>query len=291
MTNQTIDRISNSNSFLDLFNMLKKICKKETHVSTLAYFDRISQEYNTNTGFGIAMVKPFPLEKGQSEYKLSCYFFGDIKVNENDIVLVVFSDFDFTGNINSEASKGIPQVNNSTLNHELSFGILLPFNGSGGSLDDYYTKSQIDSMINDLNDKIAELDARPIFSNKYKNMLDTANTKGNSILVMTNSNGMLDPSILPTSPVGNITNNDFTLDITKTDNAINIDTKVIRQVDTLPPINGEEKILENVIYVVNNNDETRAYIYDSNAVAYKAIDNFENNIKNIKIIDGNLKGE
>lgn len=285
MTNQTINRLSSSNSFLDLFNMLKKVCKKETHVSTLAYFDRISQEYNNNTGFGVAEVKPFPLEKGQSEYKLSCYFFGDIKVNENDMVLVIFSDFDFTGNINSDASKGIPKITNNLLNHELSFGILLPFNGTGGSLDDYYTKDQIDKMINDLNDKIAELDARPIFSEKYKNMLDNANTSGKNILIMTDDNGMLDPSILPTSSVGNITNEDKTLEISKKDNAININTKVIRRVSVLPDYNDA---LENVIYVLDNKDETRGYIYDKSAVAYKVIDNFDNNIKKIKIINGNL---
>ena len=285
MDNRTIERLSSTNSFLDLFYMLKRISKKETHVSTLAYFDRIIQGYNKSVGFGIAEVKPFPLEKGQTEYKLNCYFFADVEINQNDMVLVVFSDFEFSGNLNSTASIGTPQVTNSTLNHDLSFGIMLPFNGTGGSLDDYYTKEQIDKMINDINDKLAELDARPIFTANYKAMLDNASTTGKNVLIMTNENGMLDPSLLPTSPVGHITNTDGTLDITKDDNSLNINTKVVQQVTELPKVVDAKP---NVIYVLKNDDGIRGYVYNPDVAGYNVIDNFDNNIKKIKVINGNL---
>lgn len=85
--------------------------------------------------------------------------------------------------------------------------------------------------------------------------------------------------------VVNLTNTDDTLEITQSKTSTNINTKVIQQVSDLPKVTEAKS---NIIYVLKNSDGTRGYIYNPDIVGFEVIDNFDNNIKKIKIINGNL---
>lgn len=84
-----------------------------------------------------------------------------------------------------------------------------------------------------------------------------------------------------------IKNTDGTLEITNDSETYTttIDSKVVQQVTELPKVVDAKP---NIIYVLKNDDGIRGYIYNPSVAGYNVIDNFDNNIKKIKIINGNL---
>ena len=61
------DKIANAKSLLDVLLVMKDSIMIDTHVSTLAYFDHNIEPFDGT--YGIAAVRPFPLEKDQDPYE------------------------------------------------------------------------------------------------------------------------------------------------------------------------------------------------------------------------------
>ena len=61
MNNNTVDILNNCNDFSDLMILLKTELEKSISTSTLAFFDKVIQLFNSEKGYQIISVKPFPL--------------------------------------------------------------------------------------------------------------------------------------------------------------------------------------------------------------------------------------
>lgn len=146
---KNITKASDCVTFGDLFTLVMNKTKLDTKVATLAFFDKIVTDYSSESGYGIASVKPFPLIDSQHEYNLDVYFFfdnnkerlileknkdddkilTDIKrkesyLSKNEIVLIIFSDYNFKNNL--LANEPVKTIDVDL--HNQAFGILIKLN-------------------------------------------------------------------------------------------------------------------------------------------------------------------
>lgn len=94
------DKLIEVNSFTDLFKLLKESINKNLHVSTLALYKEQIKEFDESVGYGIIKVAPIPLQEKQSEYTINAYTLNNNVYNENDILIIIYTDCGFVDNLN-----------------------------------------------------------------------------------------------------------------------------------------------------------------------------------------------
>ena len=116
------DKIANAKNLLDVLLVMKESIMIDTHVSTLAYFDHNVEPFNGT--YGIASVRPFPLEEDQQPYEVQVYYFESVgdDFEDDTIVTVIFADRNFINNLNAVEPVGKP-TDDTTL-HTYKFGII-----------------------------------------------------------------------------------------------------------------------------------------------------------------------
>lgn len=123
------EKISEASSLLDVLNIVKEKTMLDTHVATLAYVDEIIKQPSSASMYGCLRVKPFPLNNKRKEYAIQAYYFDATHIYEqNDIVLVIFTDINFVSSLNDIDYK--PKNTNDELTHSMSYGIVIPLQAS-----------------------------------------------------------------------------------------------------------------------------------------------------------------
>ena len=126
-SNKVIDIATNCQEWSDLFKYSAFVIKNDIRCHTLALFDEIEEPYDSDKGYGIAKMKPFPLVNDQQIYTIRCYFF---KSNTTDlffgdtpqkIFLIAFMDYNFKTNL--ETDEPIKTSDKSV--HDMSFGVII----------------------------------------------------------------------------------------------------------------------------------------------------------------------
>ena len=122
---QTLEtRISNADSLLDVLLLLKEKTMMDTHVATLAYVDSIDTEKTENNKYGIVKCRPFPLDEGREEYSIFAYYFkNDSSFEKGDIVLILYTDLNFIGSLNSLDTKS--RETKDTTYHSIKKGLII----------------------------------------------------------------------------------------------------------------------------------------------------------------------
>ena len=105
MNNNTVDILNNCNNFSDLMILLKTELEKSISTSTLAFFDKVIQPFNSEKGYQIISVKPFPLINNEEEYTLLAYCFNNSQFNINEKLVILFMDKNFINNLSFTSPK------------------------------------------------------------------------------------------------------------------------------------------------------------------------------------------
>ena len=105
MNNNTVDILNNCNDFSDLMILLKTELEKSISTSTLAFFDKVIQPFNSEKGYQIISVKPFPLINNEEEYTLLAYCFNNSQFNINEKLVILFMDKNFINNLSFTSPK------------------------------------------------------------------------------------------------------------------------------------------------------------------------------------------
>lgn len=113
-------------SLTALFRQAKNEVRTNIPVSTMAVIKEISVPYDAEKKYGCAMVSPLPMWDKDCTNSIEAYFFAD-KVSPQDIVLVVFTDYDFRINIKTNPARPIRVVNTNV--HSKNFGVIIPLKG------------------------------------------------------------------------------------------------------------------------------------------------------------------
>lgn len=116
--NKDYSDVRNANQQYDLIEIFKTSetrVLRNCNVSTLAIVDSVNdREVN---------CRPFPIREGENEISIIAYKLnGEMELTKNDIVLVIFTDRDFRGNINN--TNNIYSTNDNEL-HKNDFGIII----------------------------------------------------------------------------------------------------------------------------------------------------------------------
>ena len=130
--NKNQEKVSEVQSWEDLFRLVMKKTKQDIRCSTLAFFDSIEQEYNEDLGYGIAKMKPFPLLENQDSYVIYAYFFkqnkngedfieGRVGHSDQKIYAILFMDNNFKSNL--KENEPIKTVDTTV--HSVNFGIII----------------------------------------------------------------------------------------------------------------------------------------------------------------------
>ena len=117
-------QIAEAKSLLDVLLILKQKTMLDTHVATLAYLNEQIQPHDGK--FGIWTASPFPLDSGQSEYRIQAYYFdkaSDNSLKSGDIVVILFMDRNFINNLQSAFTE--PKPTNDEIIHSLKYGVLI----------------------------------------------------------------------------------------------------------------------------------------------------------------------
>ena len=114
-------QVSEARSLLDVLLILKSVTMKDTHVATLAYVERNISPFDGKSS--VWSCRPFPLEQGQSEFRIEAYCFSeDASFPEGSIVLITFADRNFINSL--QASSASPKPTPDQGNHSLKYGVI-----------------------------------------------------------------------------------------------------------------------------------------------------------------------
>ena len=119
MNNKMIDELNSCNELSDLMVLLKKKIETSITTSTLAFFDKVMQPYDNTKGYQIINTKPFPLSEGESTYNLLVYVFNGYTFEQNEKLLVIFTDKNFINNL----AFNFPKVTKSINLHSTQYAI------------------------------------------------------------------------------------------------------------------------------------------------------------------------
>lgn len=116
--NKDYNQVRNSNQEYDLveiFKVSETRVLRNCNVSTLAIVDSVNdREVN---------CRPFPIRQGESEVSIIAYKLdGNMELSKDDIVLIIFTDRDFRGNINNTSN--IYSTDDNEL-HKIDFGVII----------------------------------------------------------------------------------------------------------------------------------------------------------------------
>lgn len=104
----------------------------DVKVSTLAFFDGVYRQYDIIKKYAILAVKPFPLQEGQKEYIQYVYWMDSvINLSKGDIVVVLYADDNFVGNLNINAE--VPLMTTMSGKHKTSYGIAMSLKEASSS--------------------------------------------------------------------------------------------------------------------------------------------------------------
>lgn len=118
------ERIEKADSLLDVLLILREKIMLDTHVATLAYVEDVILERTNENKYGIIKCKPFPLLEEQEPYSIQAYYFKEDNTFEiGDIILVVFTDLNFIGNLKTVDTK--PRETQDVIYHSTKYGIVI----------------------------------------------------------------------------------------------------------------------------------------------------------------------
>lgn len=118
------ERIDKADSLLDVLLILREKIMLDTHVATLAYVEDVILERTNENKYGIIKCKPFPLLEEQEPYSIQAYYFKENNTFEaGDIILVVFTDLNFIGNLKTVDTK--PRETQDVIYHSTKYGIVI----------------------------------------------------------------------------------------------------------------------------------------------------------------------
>lgn len=120
------DKAQAEQSLTALFRQAKSETRTNIPVATIAVIKEISTPYDAEKKYGCATVSPLPMWDKDGTNSIEAYFFAD-KVAPQDIVLVVFTDYDFRTNIKVSPTAPIQVVNTNV--HSKNFGVIIPLKG------------------------------------------------------------------------------------------------------------------------------------------------------------------
>lgn len=120
------NKVQADQSLTALFRQAKSEVRTNIPVSTLAVVKEITAPYDAEKRYGCATVSPLPMWDKDGTNTIEVYFFAD-KVEQGDIVLVVFTDYDFRTNIKVSPTTPIQSVNANV--HSKNFGVIIPLKG------------------------------------------------------------------------------------------------------------------------------------------------------------------
>jgi hypothetical protein len=116
--NKDYNSVRNSNQQYDLveiFKISETRVLKNCNVASLAIVDSVDDRNVT--------CRPFPIREGESVTSIIAYKLnGDMELSKNDIVLVIYTDRDFRGNINN--TNNIYSTNDNEL-HKVDYGVIV----------------------------------------------------------------------------------------------------------------------------------------------------------------------
>lgn len=123
MNDTTINRLGKATALVDVFNNFREAVKSDIAVATLAQVDSIVSQYNRMDRCGIADVRPIP-NRGSNMATISGYFFSEDPPEIGDMILLVFTDWDFRPALTS--TYYVLDESKKKQKHALNFGIIVP---------------------------------------------------------------------------------------------------------------------------------------------------------------------
>lgn len=106
-----------------LFQQARQNTNTDIAVATLAVVESVVTSYNTDKKYGTANLLPIPKWDKDGTNGIEGYFFSD-SVKKDDLVLVVFTDYDFRSALKTQNFVPVQTVNKNT--HSKNFGIIIP---------------------------------------------------------------------------------------------------------------------------------------------------------------------
>jgi len=114
--------MSQKDSTGDFIQILQGIIdktKRDLKVATLGIVRKIDEDNM------LAIIEPFPIVEGTESKYISCRYFNETPI-ENEIVLAIFTDKDFTSNLRTISNDGkIRTISNKSPLHSEQYGILI----------------------------------------------------------------------------------------------------------------------------------------------------------------------
>lgn len=117
------DKIGFNSSLKGAFDVFGSKMANSLNVATLGKVDYISKAYSSDDGYGMAEIIPIPAWDDNASTKIEGFFFGEKQCKQNDIVLVVFTDRDFSNAIKSQLTTNIPTQNENL--HSTQYGVVI----------------------------------------------------------------------------------------------------------------------------------------------------------------------
>lgn len=115
--------ISAEQALTSLFRQAKEGANTNISVATLAIVDSVVTSYDNDKKYGTANLLPIPKWDKDGTNGIEGYFFSD-SVKETDLVLVVFTDYDFRSAVKTQNYIPSEVVNKNV--HSKNFGIIIP---------------------------------------------------------------------------------------------------------------------------------------------------------------------
>lgn len=123
------EKVAKASSLADILKILKTSTMLDTNVATLAYVKSIEKQIGEDI-YGILNVDPFPLYNNQERYTIQSYYFSRSATFEiGDIVLIVFTNFNFISNLNNKTYT--PLATQDLDNHLIKYGVAIPLQNIG----------------------------------------------------------------------------------------------------------------------------------------------------------------
>lgn len=119
MNNQ--ERTGAANAFVDLFNRAKEKTLRSASGATLALVTEVTKSFTD--GYGVVEALPIPQWDTDGTNTIQGYFFSDMELTANTLVLIVFTDSDFRDTV--EMGHWLPRRTENLNTHSKNFGVVI----------------------------------------------------------------------------------------------------------------------------------------------------------------------
>lgn len=126
MNDSLSKKLGFNSSLKGVFDVFGSNLSNSLKVATLGKVDGISKNYDDDSKYGIAEITPIPAWDDKASSKIEAYFFGSGVCSIGDIVLVVFTDKDFSKAINTQLTQNVPTTNQNL--HSTQYGVIVKIN-------------------------------------------------------------------------------------------------------------------------------------------------------------------